>query len=183
MALPRRLELRTVGGQVRLTQEPVHQFSRLSGPPVLRWADQELPAGVRPLPDRARGDALEIRARFDVGTARRVGLHLRTGGGRRTEVGYDADTARAYVDRTDSGDVPVAQAFPGRHDAPLQAPDGKVVLRIVLDRSSVEVFAGHGEAVITDLIFPDPGADGLSLFAAGGTARLESLEVSPLTGS
>jgi beta-fructofuranosidase/levanase len=181
MTVPRRLKLRTVRGEVRLTQEPVHQLSSLRGRPALRWSDLDLRAGVRPLPDRARGVALEIRARIDVGTARRVGLHLRTGGGRQTVVGYDADTERVYVDRTDSGDA-VHQTFPGRHDAPLEASRGTVVLRIVLDRSSVEVFAGRGESVITDQIFPDPDADGLSLFAAGGTAQVESLEVTPLAG-
>jgi beta-fructofuranosidase/levanase len=181
MTVPRRLELRTVRGEVRLTQQPVHQLSSLRGRPSLRWTDRDLPAGVRPLPDSARGDALEIRARFDVRTARRVGLHLRTGAGQRTVVGYDAATERLYVDRTDSG-AAVHQTFPGRQEAPLEASRGTVVLRIVLDRSSVEVFAGRGESVITDQIFPDPGSDGIALFATGGAAQVESLEVTPLAG-
>jgi sucrose-6-phosphate hydrolase SacC (GH32 family) len=179
MTVPRRLELRTIRGEVRLTQEPVQQLSSLRGTPTLRWTDRDLPAGVQPLPDRARGEALEIRARFDVRTARRVGLHLRTGGGHQTVVGYDADTERVYVDRTDSG-AAVDETFPGRHEAPLEASRGTVLLRIVLDRSSVEVFAGRGEAVITDQIFPEPDADGLALFAEGGTVEVESLEVTPL---
>jgi fructan beta-fructosidase len=110
-----------------------------------------------------------------------VGLHLRTGAGQRTVVGYDAATERLYVDRTDSG-AAVHQTFPGRQEAPLEASRGTVVLRIVLDRSSVEVFAGRGESVITDQIFPDPGSDGIALFATGGAAQVESLEVTPLAG-
>ena len=42
------------------------------------------------------------------------------------------------------------------------------------------MFGGAGEAVITDLIFPDPGSDGVELFAEGGSARLDKLEVSRL---
>jgi levanase len=58
-----------------------------------------------------------------------------------------------------------------------------VRLRILVDWSSVEVFAGHGERVITDQIFPSAASDGLQLFANGGSATLDSLAVIPLRSS
>lgn len=53
-------------------------------------------------------------------------------------------------------------------------------LRILVDWSSVQVFAGHGEAMLTDLIYPAPASDGLALFAEGGSAQLKKLSVRPL---
>jgi levanase len=65
--------------------------------------------------------------------------------------------------------------FPGIQTAPLKAENGKVKLRILVDWSSVEVFGGSGEAVITDQIFPDPSSTGVEVFAEGGTATLDHM--------
>lgn len=67
--------------------------------------------------------------------------------------------------------------FPGVQRAPLTARNGKVELRILVDWSSVEVFGGNGQAVITDQIFPSPDSNGIQLFAEGGSARLDSAKV------
>jgi sucrose-6-phosphate hydrolase SacC (GH32 family) len=50
-------------------------------------------------------------------------------------------------------------------------------LRILVDRGSVTVFAGDGEAVLTDQVFPTAGADGVSLFSMDGDARARDLNV------
>ena len=47
---------------------------------------------------------------------------------------------------------------------------------MLVDATSVEVFADGGRVVLTDQIFPEPDSRGVSLFATGGTARLRSLE-------
>ena len=53
---------------------------------------------------------------------------------------------------------------------------GPVRLHVLVDATSVEVFADGGRAVLTDQIFPKPDSRGVSLFATGGEARLRSLE-------
>ena len=59
--------------------------------------------------------------------------------------------------------------------APLVARRGRVRLRILVDRSSVEVFAGH--RVITDQVFPSVSSRAVRLFAEGGPVRLEGLTI------
>ncbi|MYS90527.1 MULTISPECIES: GH32 C-terminal domain-containing protein, partial [Streptomyces] len=61
--------------------------------------------------------------------------------------------------------------------APLKAENGKVKLRILVDWSSVEVFGGSGEAVITDQIFPDPASQGVEVFAENGSVKLDQARV------
>jgi fructan beta-fructosidase len=63
---------------------------------------------------------------------------------------------------------------------PNTARDGRYELKIYLDHCSVEVFAQHGELVLTDLIFPDKTSTGVSIYAHGGSATLESLRITPL---
>ena len=50
-------------------------------------------------------------------------------------------------------------AFSGGAAATVALTDGKLPLRIVVDGSSVEVFAGDGKAVISSLVFPAAGDD------------------------
>lgn len=121
-----------------------------------------------------------------MGTATEFGLKVRTGPGEETLVGYDVPAGEAFVDRNQSGQVDfaelfrISEAFPNRQTAPLAAENGRVRLHIFVDWSSVEVFGGDGQAVITDQIFPMPSSDGLALFANGGNAKLVSLHIWPL---
>ncbi len=60
---------------------------------------------------------------------------------------------------------------------PLQAPDGILRLQILLDKSSLEIFADNGAAVLTTMIYPDAGADGLCLYATGGAVWVKDLKI------
>lgn len=48
---------------------------------------------------------------------------------------------------------------------------------MLVDWSSVEVFAQGGQVLLTDQIFPDPSSTGIATFATGGTAELQSITV------
>lgn len=124
---------------------------------------------------------LDIAVELDPGSAVSCGLHLLAKEGQRTIVGYDRQARRMFVDRTTSGRVSFHPAFAGRHEAPLEpGPDGTIRLRILVDACSVEVFGNDGEAVITDLVFPDDDATGLALFAEGGPAHVVEGSVTTL---
>ena len=50
----------------------------------------------------------------------------------------------------------------------VRCPDGKLRLRIILDRYSVEVFINGGEQTMTMTIPTDPSADAITFFSQGG---------------
>ncbi|WP_030669486.1 GH32 C-terminal domain-containing protein [Streptomyces cellulosae] len=68
--------------------------------------------------------------------------------------------------------------FPSTEHAPL-ALDGKSLrLHVLVDASSVEVYAENArgeQVVLTDQIFPDPAGAGVDVFAENGTAELARL--------
>ena len=178
MTVPRKLALETIDGEVRLTQQPVGSLRQLRDGDAVTAHDATIPEGAFQFArGQADGKALEIQATFSIADADRFGLKLATGTGEETVIGYDALTHELYVDRTQSGVDDFSPAFPGVHRAPLEPRKGKVRIKILLDWSSIEVFGGEGEAVITDLVFPDPGSDGVELFAEGGSARLDNLKL------
>ncbi len=181
-SLPRRAKLKTLddgtpGGRVGLVQQPAH------GVETLRRAqrhlgDRGVTEGTHALAEHGiAGKALELIAEFEVGDAEAFGLKVRTGDGEETLVGYDVAAEEVFVDRTRSGDVGFSPVFAARHAGPFAVENGRVRLRVFVDWSSVEVFAGDGRTTLTDQIFPAPESDGVALFAEGGTARLVSLHV------
>jgi sucrose-6-phosphate hydrolase SacC (GH32 family) len=112
-----------------------------------------------------------------------VKIHVRVGPEQHTAVGYDVTGGCLYVDRSRSGDVGFHAGFGSVHRAPLPLGDGLLSLTVLVDRASVEVFAGEGERTITDQIFPGPGSTGVALFAEGGSAALVELTIIALDGS
>lgn len=167
MSLARRLTLRRRDDALVLVQRPVVR----PGPVVHEAADLTV-TGTLALPVRAR--TCRVVADVDPGTADRVGLGVRVGGDERTTVWVDASRT-VTVDRTASGSVEVHPDFATAHEAPLPPGTGPVRLEVVVDVASVEVFACGGEVVLTDLVLPDAGSDGIELVAEGGTALVRTL--------
>jgi levanase len=175
MTVPRELSLQTVDGAPRLVQAPVSQLSQLAAAPFVHKENMSVPAGSTVLP--ATGKAVDITASFAAGTASSYGVKVRTGSGQETLIGYDNKSGQAYIDRTKSGASGFSSSFPGVQTAPLAATGGAVKLRILVDWSSVEVFADDGKVVLTDQIFPDPSSQGIEAFSNGGNSVLTSLDV------
>ncbi len=181
MSVPRELGLRAIGGHPQLVQRPVRELRSLRGGRSYQRRHRTIPQGSTTLP--ARGKTLEIKAELRLDAAKRAGLKVRTGSGEETVIGYDAEAGELFVDRTRSGRVDFSRDFPGVQRAPLTARHGEVRLHILVDWSSVEVFADRGQTVITDQIFPAATSDGIQLFADGGSATIDSLKIRPLRSS
>jgi levanase len=178
MSVPREITLRTIDGRPQLVQHPIRRLAKLRLNPGYYLARRTIAEGTQTLADaRATGKALDIVADFDARDAARFGLKVRVGNGQETVIGYDAAEQEVYVDRTRSGIVDFSPDFPGIQRAPLAAPGGNVHLRVLVDWSSVEVFADDGRPVITDQIFPDASSIGVQLFSEGGSTTLHRLAI------
>jgi fructan beta-fructosidase len=106
---------------------------------------------------------------------------VRAQGGQYTEIGYDRAKGAVYLDRSRAGQADFHPQFAARHHAPVTLRDGQLPLRILVDGGSVTVFAGQGETVLTDLVFPDRAANGVVLFSEGGKASVTGLSVWSMT--
>ena len=90
-------------------------------------------------------------------------------------VGYDANTATLFLDRTNSENARFSGRFAKYMTAPLAPQNGKVRLHIFVDQSSIEVFANDGVVTMSALMFPSPKSLGTELFSEGGETNLQSL--------
>ena len=176
MSLVREVRLASRDGAVALVQAAVDPYGS-GGATTYSEAGTALAVGTRWLPAEASGDVLRIDADIVPGTAGEVGLLLRADGGERTVLAYDSGRGVLSLDRTASGNTAFHEAFASVQRVAVPLEDGRLRLRVFLDRCSVEVFAQDGLATITDQIFPGESSTSLAVFAEGGGATLVSLDV------
>jgi len=156
MSVPRELSLRTTPAGIRLCFAPIREIERLRGKRHA-WKDLALrPDGENPLAQLA-GELFDIEAEFEPGAAAKVGLLIR---GQKIEY-TAADKQLTALGRT----------------APLPPLAGRVKLRILVDRASVEVFADDGLVQMATCFVPPADDRALAAYAQGGDARLPRLEI------
>jgi sucrose-6-phosphate hydrolase SacC (GH32 family) len=121
-----------------------------------------------------------LRAEIPLQTAREVGWRVLMSGRYSTVIGYNAAARKLFFDRTQSGVIGFNKDFPVRTEAPLILATPTLRLDMLVDRSSVEVFADGGLVASTNLVFPEVGASGLEMYANGGETGPISVEISRL---
>lgn len=155
MSFPVELSLRSTAQGLRIHREPVREIELLYET-TRSWRDLALRPGESPIGD-TRGELLDIEVELEPGSASEVGLTVR---GER--VSYHAGEQRLTC--------------LGR-EAPLPTREGRIHLRILLDRASLEVSGNRGAVSMPTCFIPDPAAMGLDLYAVGGEAGVHRLDV------
>jgi sucrose-6-phosphate hydrolase SacC (GH32 family) len=126
-------------------------------------------------------EVADVELVVEPGTATRAGVavHRSADGTTETRITYDPAAGTLSVDRSRSGDLGFSPRFTTVHEAevPASAIEDGLDLRILLDRSSVEVFAAGGAVTLSELVLPPKGADRVALFAEGGTATFGDVTV------
>jgi sucrose-6-phosphate hydrolase SacC (GH32 family) len=176
MTLPRDVSLRRAGGEVVLTQRPVPELASAWGSPA-QLRDLRLGPDA-PWEPAAAAAAYDLQLRLDLaGEATEVVVEVHRGSAVPTRVAYRPREGVLRVERAVDGIEGVEPG--GVQEVGLVAGD-ELDLRVVVDTCSVEVFADGGRVVLTNQVFPAPGATGLRVSAAGGVVGLRELVFAPL---
>lgn len=158
MSFPCRLTLRTAqDGDVRLCRWPVREIESLYKK-THQIGKTALKEGANPLKD-IDAELIDLCAEIEMGSAERVVFNLRG-----SKVVYDKNM--------------VLSAPAGRGE--LKPQDGKISLRMLVDRSTVEVFGNEGLLSITSFSLHEPENLDLSLTAEGGEATVHKIVVREL---
>lgn len=178
MTIPRSVSLKKKNNGYQLIQNPVKELQSLRGKHY-HFDNLSVSSSIMDLSKRGiSGTSLEIMATLKPSTAKKFGFQVRKGENQQTVIGYKPNENKLYVDRTQAGDNKFSNDFPGGiQTAPLQLDNGLIHLHILVDHSSVEVFANGGKRVITDDIYPKLSSDGLQLFADNGSVTVTSLDI------
>lgn len=164
MTMPVELQVReTASGDEFLTKEPVTEITKLETPVFSRkalplkegtWAKtfsrNELSSSRISLSEDAPG--------FSV-----VTLSLGNDAGEHLDITYDEIRHRLTIDRTQADEKDFQAASPRMHTVGLADDVKGCHLTVYYDRSVVEVFAGNGRYLTTDLVFPQQPYDRLQV--------------------
>jgi hypothetical protein len=109
----------------------------------------------KPVEVKTSGVLLDIRAEFELGKAKTVGLEV------------------------DGKKVATFEVASGKLNdlMPLRVIDGKISIRILIDRPMIEIFANHGEQIATLSYENDLNIESVKAFCEGGDAKRVSLKV------
>lgn len=176
MSLAREVSLQSSDGNLCLVQQPAGDWTALACQESYCLPETTIHEGMHVLAGAA-GTVQRIDVRFTPGSAEEFGLVLCGNGVKGTRVGIRPGDGKLFVDRQESGQTDFHESFPSIDTAPIRATAGSYHLTIFVDRCSVEVFAQGGQVTMTELIFPAGSSTDLSVYAVGGTATIESLQV------
>ena len=165
MSLPVELSLRTTKKGTILCRKPI-PLNSIYEHEVLKKDKNLIPGLKGNLLSGIHGDALFIKAVMLIKNSDSFGVIVRDGKkSNGTDIHYD--TAKKMLD------------FNGVK-MPLEPIDGRIELEMLVDRSSIELFANHGESGISTCFTPTPGEDALVLYTQGGELFVETLEAHTL---
>jgi sucrose-6-phosphate hydrolase SacC (GH32 family) len=158
MSFPCEMKLRTFPEGPRICRLPVGEIKNLYGKNHT-WKNQTLKPDENPLKDVA-GGLYDIQMQVDLAGAKNFGIKCRGA----------AVTCSAEKEKL---------TCLGK-EAPIDLSNGEITLRILVDRTSLEIFANDGKVVMTSGFLPAPEMTGLELFADGGNPKILSMTVHEL---
>ena len=109
-----------------------------------------------------------------------VNFILSNAKGEKTVMTYDRKAGTFSMDRRESGITGFSADFPAVTTAPVIDDNGRLSLRVFIDRASIEAFGNDGRFAMTNIVFPTEPYTSLEITAAPG-ATLSSLQVFPLS--
>ncbi len=176
--LPREIGLfRGPDGEVYASSAPSPELLGMRG--KLTESASRINAGSKArsfrLPE-ANDGVCEILMDIDAAKADNVTLTLSNKAGDEVVMTYDRKASQFSFDRTRSGIVDFSESFPAITVSPTYEKNGKISLRVFIDRSSIELFGNEGRFVMTNLVFPTQPYSTLSV-ASSGNAKISNLKI------
>ena len=150
MTLPRELRLEKTGNDLRIASWPVKSLLPLLSGTVKSKGMGESPYNVFRMSNKSG-----IPCQINFSAAKHAfSLRFSNEAGEELLIGYDDTLNQYYIDRSKSGKTAFHADFPLRTVAPRISLTDTIKLSVVVDQSSVEVFADKGLTALTALYFP-----------------------------
>jgi fructan beta-fructosidase len=162
MTLPRDLHLQRVGSELRLVSQPAREVDGLG-----RAEKPRVPAGPGHLVDFTQQTGDRFQWSLQLKQLEGLRITLASEAGDELEIGYDAKRKEYFIDRRRAGNTGFSEGFAGRFTAPRVSTAVEGNITLVVDATSVELFADGGLTVMTALSFPKAPYQELRLRKAG----------------
>ena len=110
----------------------------------------------------------------------KFGIRLGNEKGEKLEVGFDRFREWYYIDRSCFANVKQSYQFGGTQVMQCWHTDSTMVMKMIVDDSSIELFTEDGKLVMTQNYSTQNKLNKLSLFAENGVIKVSALEIKRL---
>lgn len=167
MTIPRELKLKHAGKDMYVASEPVAEFNVIGTKAVsLQNVQVESSFDVASKTGKV---SLPVRLDLDLEKPNDFSVVLSNDAGEEVTIGYDKKQKQYFIDRTKSGKTNFQKDFAARSVAPRISATDNMDLSLVIDASSVELFADSGLTVMTAIFFPTEPYNHLHIQSRGRT--------------
>jgi len=167
MTIPRELRLQAVGNDVYLASRPVGELLSISGK-AFSTQGMKFNNSID-LGKLAGKTAIPARLKMTLDAAKDFSVVFSNSMGEELVLGYDAAQHQYFIDRTKSGKTDFQKNFAGKHVAPRLTNNQHMSVDIVIDVSSIELFADDGLTLMTSIFFPNKPYDRVHIHSAGNS--------------
>ena len=165
MTIPRELKLKHVGKDLLLASEPVAELLKIQSKPVIA---QNIKV-TKSLDISSKTGKVNLPCRINLVTDKidDFSFVISNDMGEEIQVGYDKEQNQYFIDRTKSGKKDFHNEFAARQVAPRFTSNAKMNMTLVVDVSSIELFADDGLSVMTAVFFPNKTYNKINIQSPG----------------
>jgi fructan beta-fructosidase len=166
MTLPRELKIKHAGSTVFIASEPVSELSLIQVKPIVTQnITVTKSTGVVP---KAQKITFPCRINLSAAAVKDFSVILSNNAGEQLVVGYDELQNKYFIDRTKSGKTDFQKDFAAKHSAPRLTDNAALKISLIIDVSSIELFADDGLTVMTSVFFPNKPYNQIQVQSADG---------------
>ncbi len=150
MTYPRKLRLAHVFGDDFIESIPVSYLDEYLGGFEKMYKMVEVPSNSMTLDSNCQNKKYRLQIGYKNPTSGRGYLKISNDFNEQLLLGFDADKKQYFIDRSKAGITDFDENFGGIHYAPMLRDTERVDYDVILDNSSVEMFANGYRVVMTD---------------------------------
>jgi fructan beta-fructosidase len=164
MTIPRELKIIESNKDLLITSIPIKELSRIRSKPVV-ISNVSLSNKID-ISKSIKNLSFPCIINLSVDGSKDLSIILSNKLGEELIIGFDKIQNKYFIDRTRSGKINFQADFAARHFAPRFTTNDKMDISLLIDISSVELFADGGLTVMTEIFFPNEPYSQVSIQSA-----------------
>jgi fructan beta-fructosidase len=164
MTIPRELKIRKADNHMLIASLPIKEIAEIKSKDVVIRNISFSKAFD--LSTKVKRLSFPCMIDLSMKEAKNFSIILSNKSGEELVMGYDKLQNKYFIDRTKSGKTNFQEDFAARHFAPRFTTNSAMNISIIIDDSSVELFADDGLTVMTEIFFPDAPYNQISFQSA-----------------
>lgn len=170
MTVPRELKIVKVNDDLLVTSIPVMEMATIRSKPVrLNNISVSQPVDIsKRIPKLSFPGMINL----ELDKTESFSITLMNSLNEELIIGYDKAENKYFIDRTKSGKTNFQQDFSAVHYAPRFTNNSKMNISLVIDISSVELFADDGLSVMTEIFFPNETYNKVHLHSSSASVKM-----------